>query len=86
MVKTINSERLTTTELLGMQRWEDEGGQMSEDNDSSPDPLFVQPAPIHARRQITSLRWNERFVIRPFHPGIGMVLISENAQSKSTTK
>ena len=77
MVKTIDSERLRA-ELLGMQqRWEDEGGQMVKDNDSSPDQIFVQPAPIHARRRVTSLKWNERFVIQPFQRGNGMILLSK---------
>jgi hypothetical protein len=66
MVKTIDSERLKT-ELLGMQRWEDEGGQMIGGNDASPDPLFVRPAPIPARRHVSSLQWDKAFVIQPFH-------------------
>lgn len=76
MVKTIDSERLKT-ELLGIQRWENEGGQMIEDNDSSPDQTFVRSAPIRARRPVPSLRWNKRFVIEPFLPGNGMILINE---------
>jgi hypothetical protein len=66
MVKTTDSERLKT-ELLGMQRWEDEGGQMSEGNNASPDPLFVRTAPIHARRHVSSLQWDKSFVIQLFH-------------------
>lgn len=82
MVKTIDSERLTT-ELLGMQRWEDEGGQMIEDNNSSPDQIFIQPAPIHAQRRVTSLRWNERFVIQPFHRSHGIFLIKQEPAVKT---
>jgi hypothetical protein len=66
MVKTIDSERLKT-ELLGMQRWEDEGGQMIEGNNASPHPLFARTAPIHARRHVSSLQWDKAFVIQPFH-------------------
>lgn len=76
MVKTIDSKR-PKTELAGIQRWEDEGGQMIESNGASPDPILVRPAPIHARRHVSSLRWDERFVIQPYRPGIGMMLISE---------
>jgi hypothetical protein len=82
MIKTIDSERLKI-ELLGKQRWEDEGGQMIEDNDSSPDQIFVQPAPIHARRRVTSLRWNERFVIQPFHRSNGIFLIRQKPAVKT---
>lgn len=76
MVKTIDSERLKT-ELLGMQRWEDEGGQNIEGNDVSPDPLFVRPAPIHARRHVSSLQWNEGFVIQPFLRSGGIFFIRQ---------
>ena len=76
MAKTIDSERLKT-ERLGMQRWEDEGGQMIEDNDSSPEPIIVRPAPIHARRRVMSLRWNEKFVMQPFHRSGGFFLIRQ---------
>lgn len=69
MVKTIDSEQLKTKSLR-VQRWEDEGGQMIEDNDSS-------PAPIHARKRVPSLQWNEGFVIVPVQPGHGMILIRE---------
>ena len=76
--KSKSDERqTTTTELLGMQRWEDEGGQRIEDNDSSPDQISIQLAPTHARRRIPSLRWDQSFVIQPFHPGNGMILIRE---------
>lgn len=76
MVKAIDSERLKT-ELPGMQRGEGKGGQTIEDNDSSPEPIIVRPAPIHARRRVTSLRWNEKFVIQPFHRSGGFFLIRE---------
>ncbi len=76
MVKTIDSGSLKT-ELLGMQRWEDEGGQTVEGQGALPDPTIVRPQAIHARRRITSLRWNERFVIRRFQPGHGMILKRE---------
>jgi len=85
MVKTIDSER-PTTELLGAQRWEDEGGQIIAGNDTSPDPIFVRPEPIHARRHVASMRWNERFVIQPVRPGVGMILISQYMQTKPTRK
>jgi hypothetical protein len=76
MDKTIDSERLKT-ELPDMQRREDEAGQIIEGNGASPDPILIRPAPIHARRRVSSLRWNARFVIQPFLPGSGMILISE---------
>lgn len=80
MVKTIDSERLKI-ELLGTQRWEDEGGQIIEAKDASPAPMFVRrPAPGRVRRRVTTLRWNERFIIQPFRPGIGMLLISEKQE------
>ncbi len=85
MVKTIDSERLKD-ELLGNQSWENEGGQMVNDYDSSADQIFVQPAPIHARRRITSLRWNEAYVIQPFRPGNGTILLGENMQHKPTSR
>lgn len=69
MVKTIDSERLKT-DLLRVQSWEDEGGQLIDDNGSS-------AAPLHVRRRVTSMRWNEKFVIEPFQPGNGTILISE---------
>ena len=76
MVKAIDSEGLKT-ELPGMQRGKGEGGQMIEDNDSSHDPTIVPPAPIHARRRVMSLRWNEKFVIQPFHRSGGFLLIRQ---------
>lgn len=85
MAKTIDSERLRT-ELLGMQRWEDEGGRMIEDSNSSADQIFVQPASIRARRRIPSLRWSEKFMIQPFQPAHGMILMSENMQYKPTSR
>lgn len=79
MVKTIDSGTLKT-ELLGMQRWEDEGGQTVEGHPALPDPTMVRPQAIHARRHTTSLRWNEGFVIRPFQPGHGMILKREQQE------
>lgn len=77
MDKMIDSER-PKTQLPGMQRREDQGGQIIEGNGASPDPILIRPAaPIHARRRVSSLRWNARFVIQPFLPGRGMILISE---------
>lgn len=79
MLRTIDSERLKT-ELLDTQRWEDEGGQIIEGKDALPHLILIQPALPHARRQrrAISLQWNERFVIQPFRPGIGgMMLIGE---------
>jgi hypothetical protein len=70
MVKTIDSKWLKD-ELLDTQRWEDEGGQMMENNA----PLPVPPASINAGRHHASLQWNERFVIEPFQPNHGMFLI-----------
>ena len=83
MVKTIDSERLTT-EVLGIQRWEDEGGRMIEGNKESHDLVLVRPALVRARKRVTSLRWNERFVIQPFRPSVGMSLIREKQASKPT--
>jgi hypothetical protein len=75
MVKTIDSERLKT-ELLGMQHWEDEGGQMIEGNNASPDLRFARTAPIHARRRhVASLQWDKAFVIQPFHRSASNFLI-----------
>jgi hypothetical protein len=87
MVKTIDSKRLTT-EHLGTQHREEEAGQIMEGSDASPDPKFVRrPAPIPVRRRTTSsLRWNERFVIQPLRPGIGLLLRSENRKRTSTSK
>jgi hypothetical protein len=75
VAKTIDSERLNT-ELPRMQRWEDEGGQTIEDTGSS-------PAPMHARRRVTSLRWNEKFMIEPFLPGSGMIRLSEKHATRT---
>lgn len=82
MAKTIDSERLKN-ELLGMQRREDEGGQIIEGKDASPDPLFVRPAPIHARRHVSALQWNEGFVIQPFHRSGGIFLIRQEPEVKT---
>jgi hypothetical protein len=87
MVKPIDSKRLTT-ELPGTQHRAEEAGQIIEGNDAPPGPTFVlRPAPIRVRRRTTSsLRWNERFVIQPLRPGIGMLLRSENRKRTSTNK
>lgn len=79
MLKPNDSERLRS-ELLDTQRWEDEGGQIIGGYDALPHLILIPPASIHALRQrrVMSLRWNESFIIQPFRPGIGgMILISE---------
>ena len=78
MVKAIDSERLMN-ELLGVQRREGEGTQMIEGDDSSPHPNLIQPA----RRRVKSLRWNERFVIQPFHRSHGIFLIKQEPAVKT---
>jgi hypothetical protein len=81
MVKTIDSGWLRN-ELLDMQRWEDEGGQIIENNAPMPDQLSVPPAPINSGRQARFLQWNERFVIEPSQPRTGIFL----TRKKHTTK
>jgi hypothetical protein len=71
MVKTIDSDWLRN-ELLDMQRWEDEGGQIIENN--VPQRLSVQPVPINPGRHGRFLQWSERFVIEPFQPRNGIFL------------
>ena len=81
MTETMNPERLKP-EPQDIQRWEDEGGQMSEHNELMTDQLLIQPLPIHTSRHDSSLQWNKRFSIELFHPGNGMFWI----RKKHTTK
>jgi hypothetical protein len=79
MVKTIDSQWLKNG-LLDMQRWENEDGQMIENN--APLRLSFQPVPLSPGSHDRSLQWNERFVIEPFQPSNGIFLI----RKKYTTK
>jgi hypothetical protein len=74
MVKTIDSEWLKN-DLVDVHRWEDEGGQMIENNVTMPDWLSVPPVSISAGMRDTSLQWNERFIIEPSQPGFSILLI-----------
>jgi hypothetical protein len=80
MVKTIDSQWLKT-ELLDMQRWEDEGGQMIENN--VPLQLSVPPVPINPGRHDAFLQWNKQFVIEPLQPGHGLFLIRKEHTTKT---
>ena len=71
MVKTIDSQWLNN-ELLDTERWENEGGQMIENN--SPWRISIQHLPVTPRRHDKSLEWNKRFVIEPFQPRNGISL------------
>ena len=71
MVKAIESQWLKN-ELLDVLRWEDEGGQMSENN--APLRISIQHLPVNPRRHDKSLEWNKRFVIEPFRPRTGILL------------
>lgn len=75
MVKTIDSKR-PKTELQGMQRWEDEGGQIIANSDASPEP-------VPARRHVASLRWDKRFVIQSFHRNGGLFWIRQEPAVKT---
>jgi hypothetical protein len=79
MIKTIDSQWLKN-ELLDVQRWEDEGGQMIEDNA----PLPVPSASINVVRHHASLQWNEQLVIEPFQPNNGIFFIGKNLHRTST--
>lgn len=71
MVKTIDSQWLKK-ELLDMQRWEDEGGKINENN--VPLRISIQYLPLNPRRHDKSLEWNKRFVIEPFQARNGILL------------
>jgi hypothetical protein len=75
MAKTMDLQRLKS-ELLDVQRWEDEGGQMIDNNAPLPVPL----ASINAGRHHESLQWNQRFVIEPFQPNNIVFPINKNLQ------
>ena len=74
MTEIIKPEQLKI-EHLDIQRWEDEGGQMNEQNEFMPDRLLVQPLPINTGRHDRSQQWNKRFIIEPFPPGNGIFWI-----------
>jgi hypothetical protein len=74
MVKTIHS-KWRRNELLDIQRWENEGGQMIENN--SPLRISIQYLPVNPRRHDKSLEWNKRFVIEPFRPRKGILLTNK---------
>ena len=74
MTETMKPERLKT-EPQDIQRWEDEGGQMNEQNELMTDRLLVQPMPINKGPLDKSLQWNKRFTIELFQPGNGMFWI-----------
>jgi hypothetical protein len=82
MFKIIDSEWLKN-QLLDMQRWEDEGGHMIENNAPMSDRLSVPPVSTNAGRHHTLLQWNKRFVIEPFQPGNGIFLIRKNHATKT---
>jgi hypothetical protein len=67
MVKTIKLQ-WPKTDLVNILRWEDDGGTSTESKTSVPDWHFIQPVPT-AGVHVTSLQWNERFVIEPFQAG-----------------
>lgn len=60
-------------------RWEEDGGKIIEINYSTLDPHLVQPVRIKRGMRDTSLQWNEKFVIEPFHAGAGIGLIKSKA-------
>ena len=65
-------------------RWEDDGGKIIEINYSTPDRQLVQPVRIKRGMHDTSLQWNEKFVIEPFHAagtGIGLRIEKSSKQS-----
>jgi hypothetical protein len=79
MVKTIDSQWLKN-ERLDVQRWEDEGGHLIENNATLPDPS----ASINVVRHHASLQWNERFVMEPFQPNNGVFFFGKKLQGRST--
>ena len=81
MTKTIDSTSLKT-ELLDIQRWENEGGQINEHHGLMNDQLLVRPPSINTRGNDRSLQWNERFVIKPLKPGQGIYLIGKKHTAK----
>ena len=61
-------------------RWEDDGGKIIEINYSTLGRHLVQPVRIKRGMRDTSLQWNEKFVIEPFHAaGAGIGLIKRKA-------
>jgi len=61
-------------------RWEDDGGKIIEINYSTLDRHLVRPVRIKRGMRDTSLQWNEKFVIGPFHAaGAGIGLIKRKA-------
>lgn len=85
MIKTIESES-PKAELLDIQRWEDEGGQMNERNDSMADRLLVQPVPVNTGKHDRSMQWNGQFVIEPCQPGNGILLTDATHLSAGSSK
>lgn len=71
MGETIES-KWPKNELLDMQRWENEGGQIIENN--VPLRVSIQHLPVNPRRHDKSLEWNKRFVIELFQPRNGILL------------
>ena len=82
MDKTIDSEWLKN-DLVDVHRWEDEGGQMIENNAAMPDRLSVPLVSISAGIRDTSLQWNERLIIEPSQPGISILLIRKKHATKT---
>ena len=72
MVKTIDSQWLKN-ELLDVQRWEDEGGKVIENNALL--WVSIRHLPVNPRRRDKSLEWNKQFVIEPFQPRNGILLM-----------
>jgi hypothetical protein len=81
MADTIQLEWLKT-ELMNRLRWEDDGGQNIENNDSILDRQFVQPALPTTGMHATSLQWNEQFSFEPFQAGTRIDLIKRKASTK----
>ena len=78
MPDTIKLDSLKT-ELMNRLRWEDDGGQNMENNDSMLDWQFIQTGLPTAGMHTASLQWNEQFVIEPFHAGTRIDLIKRKA-------
>lgn len=81
MVKTADTQ-LLETELLDLQRWEDEGGQVIENSDLRDSPLHLQLVGVPTRKHATSLQWNKRLVIEPFQPSSGILREDMNGKGR----
>ena len=79
----IADTQLPETELLDLERWEDEGGQVIENRDLRDRPEHLRLVIVPARKHVTSLQWNKRLVIEPFQPGSGILREDLNGKGKT---